>query len=161
MLYVPGANFMGNQVDAPEEMITHKDTIWALGDGGAHCSLICDASLQTYYLERWAEQNGGPLSIERVIKGLTSDTARSVGLEDRGVIAPGYRADLNVIDLAKSKVGRPEMIHDLPTGATRLHQGAGGYDATIVAGEVTYRQGEPTGALPGRLIRGAQPAPVA
>jgi N-acyl-D-aspartate/D-glutamate deacylase len=160
VLYVPGANFMGNQVDAPEEMITHKDTIWALGDGGAHCSLICDASLQTYYLERWAEENGGPLPIERVIKGMTSDTARSVGLEDRGVIAPGYRADLNIIDLARSKVGRPEMIHDLPTGATRLHQGAGGYDATIVAGEVTYRDGEPTGALPGRLIRGAQHAPA-
>jgi N-acyl-D-aspartate/D-glutamate deacylase len=161
VIYVPGANFVGNRVDAVEEMITHKDTVWGLGDGGAHCSLICDASLTTYYLQRWADANGGPLSIERVIKGLTSETATSVGLNDRGIIAPGYRADLNIIDIAKSKVGRPEMIHDLPTGATRLHQTASGYEATIVAGEVTYRNGAPTGALPGRLVRGAQPAPVA
>lgn len=160
VLYVPGANFVGNRVDAVARMITHKDTIWGLGDGGAHCSLICDASLTTYYLQRWADANGGPLAIEQVVKGLTSATAASVGLNDRGVIAPSYRADLNIIDIARSKVGRPETIKDLPTGATRLHQGADGYDYTIVAGVVTYRKGEPTGALPGRLVRGAQPAPA-
>jgi N-acyl-D-aspartate/D-glutamate deacylase len=160
VIYVPSANFHGNDMGPVTEMVTHKDTVWGLGDGGAHCSLICDASLTTYYLQRWADVNGGPLSVEQVIKGLTSETASSVGLDDRGIIAPGYRADLNVIDIAKAKVGRPELIHDLPTGATRLHQSATGYDVTIVAGEVTYRNGVATGALPGRLVRGAQHAPA-
>jgi N-acyl-D-aspartate/D-glutamate deacylase len=160
VIYVPSANFYGNRLDAIEVLIRHKDTIWALGDGGAHCSLLCDASLTTWYLERWVEANGGPLSLEYAVQSLTSKPAASVGLHDRGVVAPGYRADLNVIDLAKARVGRPTMIYDLPTGAKRLDQPAGGYEATIVAGQVTYRDGVPTGALPGRLVRGAQSAPA-
>jgi N-acyl-D-aspartate/D-glutamate deacylase len=155
------ANFHEYSSAAMKTMVTHDNTIWALGDSGAHCGLLCDASLPTYMLQRWSAPNGGPLPIERVIKGLTSKTAASVGLDDRGILAPGYRADINVIDIANVRVGRPQMQPDLPNGGRQLSQTATGYDATVVAGVVTYRKGEPTGALPGRLIRGAQPAPVA
>jgi N-acyl-D-aspartate/D-glutamate deacylase len=161
VITMPAANFHGFKADAMHTMITHENTIWALGDSGAHCGLLCDASLPTYMLQRWAAPNGGPLPVERVIKGLTSETAHSVGLDDRGVLAPGYRADINIIDVEKVRVGKPHMRNDLPNGGRQLSQTASGYDATIVAGVVTYRKGEPTGALPGRLIRGAQPAPVA
>jgi N-acyl-D-aspartate/D-glutamate deacylase len=112
-------------------------------------------------LERWTDTKQGPLPIEWVIQALTSKTASSVGLEDRGILAKGYRADVNVIDMETIKVGRPEMVADLPNGGKRLGQSANGYDATIVCGVVTYRDGVATGALPGRLIRGAQKAPQA
>lgn len=161
IINMAAANFYGYSADAMKTMVTHDNTIWALGDSGAHCGLLCDASLPTYMLQRWAEPNGGPLPIEKVIKGLSSETAHSVGLDDRGVLAPGYRADVNVIDVNNVRVGRPQMLDDLPNGGRQLCQTASGYDATIVAGVVTYRKGEPTGALPGRLVRGAQPAPVA
>jgi N-acyl-D-aspartate/D-glutamate deacylase len=96
------------------------------------------------------------MPIEQVIRRLTSETAAAVGLHDRGLIAPGYRADFNLIDIERIAVGRPEMVRDLPNGGARIGQQASGYVATLVAGEVTYREGAPTGALPGRLIRGAQ-----
>jgi N-acyl-D-aspartate/D-glutamate deacylase len=161
VINMAAANFYGYSADAMKTMVTHDNTIWALGDSGAHCGLLCDASLPTYMLQRWAAPNGGPLPIERVIKGLTSETAHSVGLNDRGVLAPGYRADINVIDITNVRVGKPHMRDDLPNGGRQLSQTASGYDATIVNGVVTYRKGEPTGALPGRLVRGAQPEPVA
>ncbi len=107
-------------------------------------------------LERWSTARAGYMPVEQVIKRLTSETATAVGLNDRGLIAPGYRADINVIDIERIAVGRPEMVRDLPNGGMRIGQQATGYVATIVAGEVTYRDGVPTGALPGRLIRGAQ-----
>ena len=100
------------------------------------------------------------MSLGRVIKALTSTTAHVVNLDDRGVVAPGYRADLNVIDMDRLKLLRPYMDYDLPNGAGRLDQRAEGYIATIVGGKVTYRNGEPTGDLPGRLVRGAQEAPT-
>jgi N-acyl-D-aspartate/D-glutamate deacylase len=161
IINMAAANFHQYSADAMKTMVNHANTIWALGDSGAHCGLLCDASLPTYMLQRWAEPNGGPLPIERVIKGLSSETAASVGLNDRGILAPGYRADVNIIDITKIRVGRPQMRADLPNGGRQLSQTATGYDATIVNGVVTYRKGEPTGALPGRLVRGAQPAPVA
>jgi N-acyl-D-aspartate/D-glutamate deacylase len=156
VLYFPAVNYAGNSTAAVEAMMAHKDTLLGLGDGGAHCGLICDASLTTFMLERWSKARAGYMPVEQVIKRLTSETAAAVGLKDRGVIAPGYRADINVIDIERIAVGRPEMVRDLPNGGARIGQQATGYVATIVAGEVTYRDGVPTGALPGRLIRGAQ-----
>ena len=156
VLYFPAVNYAGNSTAAVEAMMAHKDTLLGLGDGGAHCGLLCDASLTTFMLERWSTARTGYMPVEQVIKRLTSETATAVGLNDRGLIAPGYRADINVIDIERIAVGRPEMVRDLPNGGMRIGQQATGYVATMVAGEVTYRDGVPTGALPGRLIRGAQ-----
>jgi N-acyl-D-aspartate/D-glutamate deacylase len=161
VINLPAANYFGSSNAAMNEMINHPHSIWALGDAGAHCGLLCDASLPSYMLQRWSAPNGGPLPIETVIKALTSETAESVGLDDRGVLAPGYRADINIIDIENVRVGRPAMAAVLPNGGRQLSQSATGYDATIVAGQITYRNGEHTGALPGRLVRGAQPAPLA
>ena len=162
VFYVPGVNYSDRNFDAIATMIAHDDTLIGLGDGGAHVGIICDASAQTFMLTRWVgDGSRGTMPLERIVKSLTSDNAEAVHLADRGVIAPGYRADLNLIDLASLKLYRPRMIHDLPLGGGRLDQKADGYVATIVGGEVTYRHGEPTGRLPGRLIRGARPAPPA
>jgi N-acyl-D-aspartate/D-glutamate deacylase len=160
VFYFPGVNYVHGNLDAVATMLRHQDTLVGLGDGGAHVGVICDASAPTYMLKRWAGdgQRGG-LPLPTVVKALTSDNARAVNLQDRGVIAPGYRADLNVIDYDDIGLSRPEMVYDLPNGAGRLHQRSSGYAATIVRGEITYRGGEPTGKLPGRLVRGAQSAP--
>lgn len=163
VIYIPAANYSGNNLDPIREMLAHPASVLGLGDGGAHCGLICDASLPTYMLARWTArddaQDHDRMSLQRVVKALTADTAETVGLRDRGRIAPGMRADLNIIDLERIALYRPEAIADLPNGAKRLGQKAEGYDATIVAGIVTYRNGVATGALPGRLVRGAQPLP--
>ncbi len=156
LLYFPAVNYAGNDVSAIETMLRSDHTILGLGDGGAHCKAICDASLPTYMLQRWSSAGKGPFSVEQVVKALTSETAETVQLNDRGRIAPGMRADLNVIDLDRIALHRPEMVYDLPHRAGRLGQPASGYDATIVAGVVTYRGGVATGALPGRLVRGSQ-----
>jgi N-acyl-D-aspartate/D-glutamate deacylase len=156
VLYFPAVNYSGNSIAAVEAMMAHKDTLLGLGDGGAHCGLICDASLTTYMLQRWSNAGAGDIPIEQVIKRLTSEGAQAVGLIDRGIIAPGYRADLNVIDIDRIAVGRPESVTDLPNGGARIGQRASGYAATLVNGEITYRDGVATGALPGRLIRGPQ-----
>ena len=161
VIYVPAANFSGNSMDAIRQMLAHPASILGLGDGGAHCGLLCDASMTTHMLARWVDRDGdgageGLMPIERVVQALTATTAGAVGLTDRGLIAPGLRGDLNVIDLGQIGLKRPEAIADLPTGATRIGQRATGYAATIVAGEVTWREGEPTGALPGRLVRGSR-----
>jgi N-acyl-D-aspartate/D-glutamate deacylase len=125
--------------------------------------MICDGSFPTTNIVHWTrDRSRGPkIPLERMVKAQCRDTAELVGLHDRGVISPGYRADLNVIDYDRLTLKAPEVVHDLPTGGRRLIQRAEGYRATIVAGQVTYRDGEPTGALPGRLLRGAQPAPAA
>jgi N-acyl-D-aspartate/D-glutamate deacylase len=125
--------------------------------------MICDGSFPTTMVTHWTrDRTRGPkLPLEAVVKMQTQDTAQAVGLYDRGVIAPGYRADINVIDYENLTLHAPQVAYDLPAGGRRLIQRASGYVATIVAGEVTYRDGEPTGALPGRLLRGAQAAPVA
>jgi N-acyl-D-aspartate/D-glutamate deacylase len=156
VLYHPAVNYVGNTTAAIEAMIAHKDTLLGLGDGGAHCGLICDASLPTYMLERWSSARAGHLPVEHVIRKLTSEPAGAVGLNDRGVIAPGYRADLNIIDIERVAVERPQIVRDLPNGGERLGQRARGYVATMVAGQVTYREGLASGALPGRLIRGTR-----
>ncbi|WTW96745.1 amidohydrolase family protein [Streptomycetaceae bacterium NBC_01309] len=158
MLTVPLFNYAGGDHEAIREMLTHPASVFGLADGGAHCAMICDASQPTYLLTHWARDRarGEKLPLEFVIKKQTADTAALYGLGDRGVIEAGKRADLNVIDLDNLTLHRPRMIHDLPAGGGRMLQDASGYTATIVAGQITRRNGEDTGARPGRLIRGAR-----
>ena len=163
MLYVPFLNYADGSLDAAYEMLTDPNTVPGLSDGGAHVGMICDGSFPTSLLTHWTrDRTRGPkLALEDVIRMQCRDTAESVGLFDRGRIAVGLRADLNVIDYDHLRLRAPEVAYDLPAGGRRLIQRADGYVATIVAGEVTYRGGEPTGALPGRLLRGAKAAPSA
>ena len=160
-LFSPFANYAEYNLDHCGEMIAHKDCVMGLGDGGAHVGIISDASYATYLLTHWGRDRAtGKFDLGFLVKRHTADTARAVGLLDRGIIAPGMKADLNVIDMAKLEVEAPTMAYDLPAGGKRLLQGAKGYDATIVSGQVIYRHGEATGALPGKLVRGPQAAPV-
>jgi N-acyl-D-aspartate/D-glutamate deacylase len=160
-LYVPVANFVDRDMTITREMLVHPLTIPGLGDGGAHCTIISDGSFATFLLTHWA-RDAAPserIPIEFVIRRQCADTASMVGLLDRGVLAPGYRADVNVIDFDKLAIGRPEMIYDLPANGKRLVQRATGYVATLVDGVVAFRDGEPTGSLRGTLVRGAQAEP--
>jgi len=161
MLYLPFLNYADGSLDAAYAMLMHRNTIPGLSDGGAHVGMICDGSFPTSNLTHWTrDRTRGPkVALEHMIHLQTQSTAAAVGLLDRGLIAPGYRADLNVIDYDKLALHAPQVAHDLPTGGRRLIQRATGYVATVVAGEVTYRDGEPTGALPGRVLRGAKAAP--
>ena len=161
LLYTPFANYMDGNLDACGEMMQHPDTVPGLGDGGAHVGTICDASYPTYLLTHWGRdrKRGNLLPLEWLVSRQTRDTARVIGLHDRGVLAPGMRADINVIDFDRLQLHMPFMVNDLPAGSARLNQLATGYLATLVNGQVTYRNGEATDALPGRLLRGAQPAP--
>jgi len=163
MLYLPFLNYAEGSLDPSWVMLQHPDCVPGLSDGGAHVGMICDGSFPTSNLIHWArDRTRGPrLRLEDLVAGQTRRTAETVGLYDRGLIAPGYRADLNVIDFDRLKLHAPQVAHDLPAGGRRLIQRAEGYVATIVAGQVTYRDGEPTGALPGRLLRGAQAPPAA
>jgi len=154
-LFMPFANYANYTLDPCGEMIANPDCIMGLGDGGAHVGLISDASFATYLLTHWGRDRAhGTFDLGWLVKRQSHDTARAVGLNDRGVIAPGKKADLNVIDVAALKVQSPVMAFDLPAGGKRLLQGAQGYDATIVSGSIIYREGSPTNALPGRLVRG-------
>lgn len=163
MLYHPFLNYADGSLDPSFAMLTHRDTVPGLSDGGAHVGMICDGSFPTSNLIHWTRDRArGPrIPLETMIARQTRDTAATVGLLDRGLIAPGYRADLNVIDYEGLRLEAPRVAYDLPAGGRRLVQRAHGYVATIVAGVVTQRDGEPTGALPGRLVRGAQTAPLA
>jgi N-acyl-D-aspartate/D-glutamate deacylase len=154
-LHVFFSGYKSGSLDDIGEMMRHPDTVVGLADGGAHCSMICDASMPTFMLQHWVrDRTRGPkLAVEAAVKLLSQDPAELYGLSDRGSIAPGKRADLNVIDLAAVRLDNPERVHDLPTGAPRLVQRASGYSATIVAGEVTFRDAADTGARPGALIR--------
>ncbi len=158
MFMMPYFNFSYGNHDAIREMLLHPAGVSGLGDGGAHCFLICDASVPTFMLTHWArDRRRGPgLPLEYVVKKQTLDTARLFGLGDRGVLAEGKRADVNVIDFEGLTLGLPYMAHDLPAGGARLLQEATGYIATIVGGVVTRRDGADTGARPGRLVRGAR-----
>jgi N-acyl-D-aspartate/D-glutamate deacylase len=158
MLYLAISNFADGTLDAACEMLSHRDVVPGLGDGGAHCGTICDGSYSTFMLTHFGRDrsHGERLSLPFIVRALSRATAGVVGLDDRGLIAPGYKADLNIIDFDRLRLRVPELATDLPSGGRRLVQGANGYMATIVNGTVTYREGEPTGALPGRLVRGAQ-----
>ncbi len=159
-LYTPFANYADGNLDACKEMMADPNTVIGLGDGGAHVGMISDASFPTFLMTHWAKECGRSdgFDLSWLIKRQTSDTARTVGLMDRGVVAPGMKADLNVIDVEKLALPAPRMKFDLPAGGKRLLQKAEGYRATILSGVVTYRDGQPTGALPGRLVRGPQAA---
>jgi len=162
LLYRPSANREGERFEGFGAVcIKHPHTLLGLGDGGAHYGMICDGAFSTYFLLHWVrhEEPEKRVSLPLAIKMLASDTARAVGLNDRGRLAVGFKADVNVIDLEKLHLYAPHPVFDLPAGGRRLIQEAAGYDATIVSGQVTYRDGKPTGALPGRLVRGAQQVP--
>lgn len=156
MLMYPMFNYSDGNHDAIREMLTHPAGVLGLSDGGAHCSMICDASYPTFLLTHWARDRhrGEKLPLEYVIRKQSHDTAQLYGMSDRGVISVGKKADLNVIDLDALTLHAPKMVYDLPAGGKRLVQGASGYDATIVSGTVTRRHGIDTGARPGRLVRG-------
>jgi len=163
MLYVPFANYADGNLDAVREMLLDPHSVPGLSDGGAHCGIICDASFPTYLLSHWTRDRtrGERLSIPFVVASQARKTALSVGLSDRGVVGAGYKADLNVIDYDRLKLRPPEVHYDLPMGGRRLMQPIDGYDATIVSGIVAQRGGKPTGARPGRLVRGVRPDPKA
>ena len=153
-IFAPLVNYAQFNLEAVHEMLSDRNTIMGLGDGGAHVGFISDASFPSYLLTHWGrDRTEGRFPIEELIRRLTSDTAQAAGLHDRGVLARGKKADLNLIDFAELSLPRPEMHHDLPAGGRRLLQRANGYRATIVAGQVTYRDGAPTNALPGKLVR--------
>jgi N-acyl-D-aspartate/D-glutamate deacylase len=158
MLYVPFVNYADGNLDATREMLCDPRSVPGLSDGGAHCGIICDASFPTYLLTHWTRDRsrGEKLSIPFVVAAQSRKTALSVGLHDRGLIAPGYKADVNVIDYDRLHLHPPKVHYDLPVGGRRLLQQVDGYDATIVSGVVTQRGGATTGAHPGQLIRGAQ-----
>ena len=158
MLYVPFLNYADGNLDAVHEMLREPSAVPGLSDGGAHCGIICDASFPTYLLTHWTRDRsrGEKLSIPFVVAAQSRKTALSVGLYDRGVIAPGFKADVNVIDYDRLHLHPPKVHYDLPVGGRRLMQQVDGYDATIVSGVVTQRGGTATGARPGRLVRGAQ-----
>ena len=142
----------------PARLLTHEFTVPGLSDGGAHAGMICDASFPTFLLTHWTRDRtrGDHLDIADVVRRQCRSTAEAVGLLDRGLLAPGHRGDLNVIDFDNLQIGAARIVHDLPAGGKRLVQRASGYVHTIVAGVETYHDGEPTGALPGRLVRGPQ-----
>ena len=161
LLYLTLMNYAEQSLDPIHEMLVHPHTLPGLSDGGAHVGMIADGSFSTTLLQHWVrDREGTRLDLPFVVQRQARDTARAVGLLDRGVLTPGYRADLNVIDLPALRLHRPEIRHDLPAGGQRWVQRADGYRHTVVAGQETYRDGRSTDALPGRLIRGAQSAPV-
>jgi N-acyl-D-aspartate/D-glutamate deacylase len=160
ILFHPGANYTDCSDANMGRMLRHEHTVMALGDGGAHYGLICDASYTTHALTYWTrDRKGERWPLAWTVQQLTDVPAQTIGLGDRGRLAANHRADINVIDLDRLSVAAPHPVHNLPGGGRRLEQRAEGYRATIVAGEVTYRDGAFTGALPGRLVRGARARP--
>ncbi|MFN9376661.1 MAG: amidohydrolase family protein, partial [Novosphingobium sp.] len=159
-IYLPILNYADGNLDFLEALQQSDDTVNALSDGGAHCGTICDAASPTFMLQHWVRdrKRGGRISLENAVKRQCRDTARLYGLDDRGILAPGYLADINVIDFDKIKLGKPWLAFDLPAGGKRLLQKAEGYVCTIKTGVVTFRDGQWTGATPGGLIRGPQRA---
>lgn len=158
LLLHPFENYNAGDMEVVREMLCDPHSVCGVADAGAHVGLICDASSPTSLLTHWArDRKRGPLlPLEFLVRKQTHDTARTYGLNDRGVLAPGYRADVNVIDFDALSLNRPTLVYDLPAGGRRIVQTAQGYRHTFVAGIETMRDGEPTGNLPGRLIRGAR-----
>ncbi|MDT5222567.1 MAG: N-acyl-D-amino-acid deacylase [Mycobacterium sp.] len=161
-LLLPLLNYAGNNYDHLHDMMSDPVSLQGLGDGGAHCGIICDASMTTYLLSYWvAGRSRGPgLTLENAVHRLTGDPANFYGLGDRGVLAPGRRADINLIDLDRLGLHYPERVEDLPGGAGRLIQRADGYVETLVMGQPVVTAGELTDARPGGLVRGHRPTPV-
>ena len=162
MFLVPVLNYSYRSANPIYEMIHHPRAVLGLGDGGAHCALICDASIPTFMLTHWVrDRSRGPrVPIEFAVQRMTRDTARLYGLHDRGTLEVGMKADFNLIDMEALELELPEAVDDLPAGGRRLMQKARGYRGTWVSGVEILRDGEPTGARPGQLVRGAQDAPA-
>ena len=160
-LFFPLHNYAEFNLDNTLTMMRNPNTVFGLSDGGAHVGAICDVSVPTYMLSHWCRDRtrGEQLDLPFVVMSQTKRTAETVGLLDRGILKPGYKADINVIDMDRIGLRPPHMIYDLPAGARRLMQEAEGYVATIASGQVIYREGVPTGALPGKLVRGEQARP--
>lgn len=158
LIYLPLFNFADGNLDAVKQMITSPVALFGLSDAGAHCGQICDGSMTTSYLSMWGRdrRGGDGISLESVVHQISRRPAAHVGWLDRGIVAPGYLGDLNVIDLDELGCLPPEIVADLPAGGRRLLQGASGYRWTIKRGSVIADGGTPTGELPGRLVRGAQ-----
>jgi N-acyl-D-aspartate/D-glutamate deacylase len=160
IIFLALGNYVDGTLGAVSEMLNDDNTILGLGDGGAHYGLVCDAGYPTFMLSFWGRDvaEDKRITLPALVKKLAADTAAAVDLLDRGVIRPGYKADLNVIDLQKLRLHTPRAAYDLPGKGRRLKQRADGYVATIVNGEIVYRDGIHTGRLPGKLVRGPQPA---
>jgi N-acyl-D-aspartate/D-glutamate deacylase len=162
LIYTPLFNFVHHNLAAVQEMISSPIAMFGLSDAGAHCGQICDGSMTTTYLSLWGRDRHGDegMPVGSVVHQITQRPATHFGWLDRGVVAPGYLADLNVIDLDRLECAPPEVVTDLPAGGRRLLQKARGYRWTLKRGAVTFEDGTHTGELPGELLRGAQPAPV-
>jgi N-acyl-D-aspartate/D-glutamate deacylase len=160
LLFAPLANYVDTNFDALREMMVHPSTVLGLSDGGAHCGLICDASMPTYLLTHWARdrRRGERIALEQVVRLQTGKTAAVYGLTDRGTLEPGMKADINLVDFDALRLHAPEMVFDLPAQGRRLVQRVDGYRATLVSGEVTFEDGQPTGAQPGHVVRGQRSA---
>lgn len=156
ILYRPMTNYTAGNLDAVREMIADPNSLIGLGDGGAHVGIMCDASATSYMLTHWTRDRarGGLFSLAEAVRKLTYDCARAIGLNDRGLLRPGCKADINVIDYDRLHIAAPEVVYDLPGGGRRLIQRTEGYAVTLISGVPVYRDGEPTGELPGRLVRG-------
>jgi len=161
ILYRPLSNYTYGTLDTVHDMMCHPNTLIGLGDGGAHVGILCDASAITYMLTHWTrDRRRGPrVPLPWAIKRLTRDNARAIGLNDRGILRCGAKADINVIDYDRLRLHSPEVVYDLPAGGRRLIQRIDGYVATLVSGKIVMRDGQPTGVLPGRLVRGSQVEP--
>ena len=160
ILYYPATNYANKNLDHVLVLLRHQHSVIGVSDGGAHLGMICDASQPTHLLTYWTrDRKGERMSVPEAVRALSLDSAQAIGLGDRGVLKPGYKADINIIDYDRLKLHAPHPVYDLPTGARRLMQKADGYVASIVSGVVTYRNGESTGARPGRLLRGSRAAP--
>jgi N-acyl-D-amino-acid deacylase len=158
LLYFPVFNYSYGDLSQIHTELLHPRTMMSLADGGAHVGYVCDVSMPTFMLTHWARDRarGPKLPLELLVKKQTLDTAQVYGLHDRGLLAPGMKADLNIIDFDRLQLDLPHFVFDLPAGGRRLTQSAQGYIATLVSGEAIFEQGQPTGAMPGRLIRGPQ-----
>ena len=162
LMYFPLMNYHCGSLDDVYKMMTHPNSAFGLGDGGAHCGILCDASFPSTILTHWGrDRTRGPkLPLEWLIAKQTRNNAEVVGLHDRGALLPGLKADVNVIDFDGLTLHSPEIVHDLPAGGKRLIQRADGYTASIVSGQIAFREGEPTGVLNGKMVRGAQGLPA-
>jgi N-acyl-D-aspartate/D-glutamate deacylase len=162
LLYFPLLGYAQQNFDALHTMLTHPQAVLGLSDGGAHCGIICDASMPTFLLTHWVRDRvrGQRLSLEQAVRLQTHNTAALFGFADRGTLTPGLRADVNLIDLENLQLAPPEVVFDLPAQGRRMVQRVAGYRMTIQSGQPIFEDGEPTGALPGRLLRGPQAAPA-
>ena len=160
-LFSPNTNYASYNLDACHEMITHPRSCLGLSDGGAHVGHISDSGYPTFVLTHWGrDRASGRIDLPWLVRWITSATAEAIGLHDRGRLSSGYRADINIIDYDKLGQSYPYLTYDLPKGGRRFMQKGEGYKATYLGGVATYLDGEPTGALPGKLVRGPQAVPA-